>query len=158
MCTFYFLLMHAPKVYRFIRLMSTERTLYKYLAWPMGFSLRQANLFMCKTRAISRGRRAAGYWNNIPGPGVRLSSQKLPARLGGTLCYYLACNFFAAAKRALWAEYHQSCYGFIIKRTYLPDEPVFLLIESCHIIINFTRSSRICFIRLMRVQGLVFLF
>jgi len=35
--------------------MSTERTLYKYLVWYMGFSLRQANLFMCKARAISRG-------------------------------------------------------------------------------------------------------
>jgi len=49
----------------FIRLMTAERILYKYLVWPMGFSLRQANLFMCKARAISRGRRAAGYWNNI---------------------------------------------------------------------------------------------
>jgi hypothetical protein len=47
----------------------------------MGFSLRQANLFMCKARAISRRRRAAGYRNNVPGPEVRLSSQKLPARL-----------------------------------------------------------------------------
>jgi hypothetical protein len=74
--------------------MNTEKILYKYLFWPMGFSLRQANLFMCKARAISRGRRAApfdvaqgrelverGYWNSIPGPEVRLSSQKLPARL-----------------------------------------------------------------------------
>jgi hypothetical protein len=87
----------------------------------MGFSLRQANLFMCKARAISRGRRAAGYWNNIPGPEVRLSSQRLPARLGGTLCYYLASNFFAAAKRAPWAEHRQSCYSFIIKYTHLPD-------------------------------------
>jgi hypothetical protein len=102
--------------------MSTERTLYKYLVRPMGFSLRQANLFMCKARAISRGRRAAGYWNNIPGPEVRLLSQKLPARLGGTLCYYLASNFFAAAKRAPWAEDHQSCYGFIIKCSRLPDD------------------------------------
>jgi hypothetical protein len=64
-----------------IRQMSTERTLYKYLVWPMGFSLRQANLFMCKANAISRGRRAAGYWNSIPGPEVRLASQKLSARL-----------------------------------------------------------------------------
>jgi len=104
--------------------MSTERPSYKYVVWPMGFSLRQANLFMCKARAISRTRRAAGYGNNIPGPEVRLLSQKLPARLAGTLCYYLACNFFAAAKRAPWAEYHQSCYSFIIKRTYLPDEPI----------------------------------
>ncbi len=31
----------------------------------MGFSLRQANLFMCKARAISRRRRAVGYLNNI---------------------------------------------------------------------------------------------
>jgi len=66
---------------------------------------------------------AAGYWNNIPGPEVRLLSQKLPARLAGTLCYYLASNLFAAAKRAPWAEHHQSCYSFIIKRTYLPDNP-----------------------------------
>jgi len=122
--------------YRFIRLMSTERTLYKYLVWPMGFSLRQANLFMCKARAISRTRRAApfdvaqgrelverGYWNNIPGPEVRLSSQKLPARLAGTLCYYLASNLFAAAKRAPWAEYHQSCYSIIIKCAHSPDNP-----------------------------------
>jgi hypothetical protein len=101
-----------------IRQMSTERTLYKYLVWPMGFSLRQANLFMCKANAISRGRRAAGYWNSIPGPEVRLASQKLSARLGGTLCYYLASNFFAAAKRAPWAEYQQSCYSFIIKCTH----------------------------------------
>jgi hypothetical protein len=105
------------------------------LVWPMGFSLRQANLFMCKARAISRGRRAVpfdvaqgrelverGYWNNIPGPEVRLSSQKLSARLAGTLCYYFACNLFAAAKRAPWAEHHQSCYSFIIKCTYLPDD------------------------------------
>jgi len=103
--------------------MNTERTLYKYLVWPMGFSLRQANLFMCKARAISRTRRAAGYWNSIPGPEVRLSSQKLPARLAGTLCYYLASNLFAAAKRAPWAEHHQSCYSFIIKCTHLPDDP-----------------------------------
>jgi len=54
---------------------------WRLMVWPMGFSLGQANLFMCKARAISRGRRAAGYWNNIPGPGARLSSQKLPARL-----------------------------------------------------------------------------
>jgi len=112
--------------YRFIRLMSTERTLYKYLVWPMGFSLRQANLFMCKARAISRTRRAAGYWNNIPGPEVRLSSQKLPARLAGTLCYYLASNLFAAAKRAPWAEYHQSCYSIIIKCAHSPDDPNYL--------------------------------
>jgi len=70
----------------------------------MGLSLRQANLFMCKAHALSRGRRAAGYWNNIPGLEDRQSSQKLPARLGGTLCYYLASNFFAAAKRAPWAK------------------------------------------------------
>jgi len=108
--------------------MSTERALYKYLVWPMGFSLRQANLFMCKARAISRGRRAAGYWNNIPGPEVRLSSQKLPARLAGTLCYYLASNLFAAAKRAPWAEHNQSCYSFIIKCAHLPDEPKFSFI------------------------------
>jgi hypothetical protein len=138
--------------YRFIRLMSTERTLYKYLVWPMGFSLRQANLFMCKARAISRTRRAApfdvaqgresfdfaqdrerverlverGNWNNIPGPEAPLSSQKLPARLGGTLCYYFACKFFAAAKRAPWAQHHQSCYSFIIKCTYSPDDPNYL--------------------------------
>ena len=61
----------------------------------MGLSLRQANLFMCKVWAISRGRRAAGYWNNIQGPEVRLPAQKLPARLAGTLCYYFASNFFA---------------------------------------------------------------
>jgi len=107
--------------------MSTERTLYKYLVWPMRFSLRQANLFMCKARAISRRRRAAGYWNNIPGPEVRLLSQKLPARLASTLCYYLACKFFAAAKRAPWAEHHQSCYSFIIKRTHLPDDPTYFI-------------------------------
>jgi len=71
----------------------------------------------------SRGRRAApfdvaqgrelverGYWNNIQGLEVRLSAQRLPARLAGTLCYYLASKFFAAAKRAPWAEYHKSCY------------------------------------------------
>jgi len=79
--------------------------LYKYLIRPMGFSLRQANLFMCKVWAISRGRRAAGYWNNIQGLEVRLSAQKLPARLTGTLCYYLASKFFAAAKRTPWAEH-----------------------------------------------------
>jgi len=89
----------------------------------MGFFLRQANLFMCKALALSRTRRAAGYWNNVPGPEVRPSSQKLPARLAGTLCYYLASNLFAAAKRAPWAEYHQSCYSFIIKRSHLPEEP-----------------------------------
>ena len=76
--------------------MSTEMTLYnKYLIRPMGFSLRQANLFMCKARAISQRRRAEGYWNNIPGPEVRPSAQKLPARQANTLCYYLAHKFFA---------------------------------------------------------------
>jgi hypothetical protein len=103
--------------------MSTESTFYKDLVRPMGFSLRQANLFMCKARAISRGRRAAGYLNSIPGPEVRLASQELPARLGGTLCYYLASNFFAAAKRAPWAEQQQSCYSFIIKCIHLPNDP-----------------------------------
>jgi hypothetical protein len=91
----------------------------------MGFSLRQANLFMCKAQAISRRRRAEGYWNNITGPEIRLLSQKLPVRLAGTLCYYLASKFFAAAKRASWAKHHQSYYSFIIKRTYLPDDPYF---------------------------------
>ena len=39
--------------------MIAEMTLcYKYLIRPMGLSLRQANLFMCKVWAISRGRRA----------------------------------------------------------------------------------------------------
>jgi hypothetical protein len=76
----------------------------------MGFSLRQANLFMCKVWAISLCRRAAGYWNNIQRLEVRLSAQKLPARLAGTLCYYLASKFFAAAKRAPWAENHKSYY------------------------------------------------
>ena len=102
----------------------------------MGFSLRQANLFMCKVWAISRGRRAApfnvaqdresfdfaqdrelverlverGYWNNTQVLEVRLFAQKLPARLAGTLCYYLAYKFFAAAKRAPWAEHQKSCY------------------------------------------------
>jgi hypothetical protein len=71
---------------------------------PMEFSLRQANLFMCKVWAISLCRRAAGYCNNTQEPEVRLSAQMLPARLAGTLCYYLASNFFAAAKRAPWAE------------------------------------------------------
>jgi len=65
---------------------------------------------MCKVWAISRGRRAAGYWNNIQGLEVRLSAQKLPARLAGTLCDYLASKFFAAAKRAPWAENMRSCY------------------------------------------------
>jgi len=41
---------------------------YKYLIRPMGFSLRQANLFMCKVWAISRSRRAIGiisrYWKS----------------------------------------------------------------------------------------------
>jgi hypothetical protein len=105
--------------------------IYKYLVWPMGFSLRQANLFMCKARAISRGRRAAGYWNNIPGPETRLSSQKLPARLTkipvhrGVAPYaiILLLKFFAAAKRAPWAEQHQSCCSFIIKPTHLPHNP-----------------------------------
>jgi len=114
-----------PGCFWFIRLMSTERTLHKYLVWTMGLSLRQANLFMCKALALSRTRRAAGYWNSILGPEVRPSSQKLPARLAGTLCYYLASNFFAAAKRAPWAEHHQSCYSFIIKRSHLPDDPYF---------------------------------
>jgi len=95
----------------FIWLMKTEMTLcYKYLIRPIGFSLRQANLFMCKVWAISRGRRAAGYWNNIQVLEVLLSAQKLPARLAGTLCYYLASNFFAAAKRAPWADNRRSCY------------------------------------------------
>ena len=43
----------------------------------MGFSLRQANLFMCKVWAIS---------------------------------YYLAHKFFAAAKRAPWADNRRFCY------------------------------------------------
>jgi len=89
----------------------------------MWFSLRQANLFMCKVWAISRGRRAApfdvaqgrelverGYWNNIQGLEVRLSAQNLPARLAGTLCYYLASKFFAAAKKIPWAEHQKSRY------------------------------------------------
>jgi len=76
----------------------------------MGFSLRQANLFMCKVWAISRGRRAAGYWNNIQGLEVQLSTQKLPARLAGTFCYYLASKFFAAAKRAPLVEHQKSCF------------------------------------------------
>jgi hypothetical protein len=110
--------------------MTTERTLYKYLVRSMGFSLRQANLFMCKAHALSQTRRAAGYWNNIPGSELRLLSHKFPARLACTLCYYLACNFFAAAKRAPWAEHQQSCYNFIIKCTHLPDDPVFFLIKT----------------------------
>jgi len=65
---------------------------------------------MCKIWAISRGGRAAGYWNNIQVPEVRLSAQKLPARLAGTLCYYLASKFFAAAKRAPWAEHQKPCF------------------------------------------------
>jgi hypothetical protein len=121
--------------------MSTEMTsCYKYLIRPMGFSLRQANLFMCKARAISRGRRAAGYWNNIQGLEVRLSAQKLPARLAGTLCYYLASNLFAAAKRAPWAEHHQSCYSFIIKYTHLPDDP-FGFYPVCFIVYYLTGVS-----------------
>jgi len=89
----------------------------------MGFSLRQANLLMCKVWAISRGRRAApfdvaqgrelverGYWNNIQELEVRLSAQKLPARLAGTLCYYLASKFFATAKRVPWADNRRFCY------------------------------------------------
>ena len=83
---------------------------YKYMIRSMGLSLRQANLFMCKVWAISRGRRAAGYWNNIQGLEGRLSAQKLPARLAGTLCYYLAYKFFAAAKRDPWAEHQKFCY------------------------------------------------
>jgi len=70
-----------------------------------------------------RGRRAApfdvaqgrelverGYWNNIQVLEVLLSAQKLPARLAGTLCYYPASKFFAAAKRAPWADNRRSCY------------------------------------------------
>ena len=75
----------------------------------MRFSLRQAKLFMYKVWALSRGRRAEGYRNNIQGLEVRLSAHKLPARLAGTLCYYLASKFFAAAKRASWAD-HQKFY------------------------------------------------
>jgi hypothetical protein len=99
--------------------MSTEVTLcYKYLIRPMGFSLRQANLFMCKVWAISLCRRAAGYCDNIRGLEVRLSARKLPARLAGTLCSYLASKFLAAAKRAPWAEYHKSCYYLTFYRIF----------------------------------------